>query len=140
MAKSVIKRKIVKKRTKIFRRFQKATTNKSKGNCFISMRTGWRKPKGIDNRVRRKFQGTCLMPKIGYGSNKKTRHQMPNGLYKMKVQQESDLDMVLMHNDRFAVELAHNLSARKRKAIVEKAEKYGLYVTNKFAKLQSEEA
>jgi len=140
MATSAIKRKIIKKRTKPFRRFQKATTNKSKGNCFISMRTGWRKPKGIDNRVRRKFGGTCLMPKVGYGSNKKTRHMMPNGLYKATVTCPGDLDMYLMHNDKFAVEFAHNLSSKTRKAMVEKAEKYGLYITNKWAKLETEEA
>lgn len=139
MATSSIKRKIVKKRTKKFHRFQKSTLNKTKGNFFIRMRTGWRKPKGIDNRVRRKFQGTTLMPKIGYGSAKKTKHMLPNGFYKFVVQQASDLDMLLMHNTKFAVEVQHNVSARKRKEICEKAAQFGLFVTNKQARLTAEE-
>lgn len=40
----------------------------------------WRRQRGIDSRVRRKFKGCgVIMPNIGYGSNKKTRHMLPSG-------------------------------------------------------------
>lgn len=46
--------------------------------CLVQ--ESWRRPKGIDSRVRRKFKGCgVIMPNIGYGSNKKTRHVLPNG-------------------------------------------------------------
>merc|ERR1712107_185868 len=69
--------KIVKKRTKKFIRHQSDRYDKLKQN--------WRRPKGIDNRVRRKFRGMYLMPGIGYGSNKLTRHMMPIGFRKVLV-------------------------------------------------------
>jgi hypothetical protein len=44
------------------------------------LQESWRRPKGIDSRVRRKFKGCgVIMPNIGYGTNKKTRHTLPNG-------------------------------------------------------------
>jgi ribosomal protein L32E len=44
------------------------------------LQESWRRPKGIDSRVRRKFKGCgIIMPNIGYGTNKKTRHVLPNG-------------------------------------------------------------
>ena len=69
--------KIVKKRTKKFIRHQSDRYDKVKRN--------WRKPKGIDNRVRRKFKGMYLMPNIGYGSAKETRHMLPTGFRKVLV-------------------------------------------------------
>jgi len=62
---------IVKKRTKAFKRHQ--------SDRYHGVKESWRKPKGIDNRVRRRFKGQTPMPKIGYGSNKKTRHMIPSG-------------------------------------------------------------
>ena len=46
------------------------------------LQESWRRPKGIDSRVRRKFKGCgVIMPNIGYGTNKKTRHTLPNGAH-----------------------------------------------------------
>merc|ERR1711977_93550 len=99
----------------------------------------WRKPRGIDCRVRRKFKGSTLMPNIGYGSDKKTRFRMKNGFYKFLVRNPSDLEMLLMHNEKYAVEIAHNIGAKKRKEIVERADQLRLNVTNRFSRLRTEE-
>ena len=131
MASPADKRKIVKKRIKKFPRFQ--------ADRFKRMNQAWRKPRGIDGRVRRKFKGSTLMPSIGYGSDKKTRYRMKNGFYKFLVQGPNDLDMLLMHNEKYAIEIAHNVGAKKRKEIVERADQLRLTVTNRFARLRTEE-
>ena len=47
--------------------------------------------------------------------------------------------MLLMHNEKFAAVIAHNLNARSRKAVVERAAQLGVKVVNKSAKLTTEE-
>ncbi|KAI5701292.1 hypothetical protein M8J75_008101 [Diaphorina citri] len=75
--KPVYRPKIVKKRRKVFIRHQ--------SDRYKKLHRSWRKPKGIDNRVRRRFKGQYLMPNIGYGSAKKTRHMLPNHFLKVVV-------------------------------------------------------
>merc|ERR1711920_1180673 len=103
------------------------------------MNPAWRKPRGIDCRVRRKYKGSTLMPNIGYGSAKATKFRMGNGFYKFLVRSPADLEMLLMHNEKYAVEIAHNLGAKKRKEIVERADQLRLHVTNRFSRLRAEE-
>jgi len=126
-----VKTPIIKKRTKPFKRHQ--------SDRYKSVKEAWRKPKGIDNRVRRRFKGQLPMPMIGYGSNKKTRHLLPNGLKKFLVNNIRELELLLMHNKSYAAEIAHSVSSRNRVVILERAKALGLKVTNPTARLRSEE-
>ncbi|BGP36119.1 60S ribosomal protein L32 [Rhodotorula kratochvilovae] len=126
--------KIVKKRTHGFKRHQ---ADRYKG---LAKKDSWRKPKGIDSRVRRRFKGQLPMPSIGYGSNAKTRHVLPNGFKEFLVNNEKDVETLLMQNNNFAATIAHGVSARKRVAIVEKAKVLGVKVTNSNARVRVEEA
>merc|ERR1712087_308058 len=105
MVVSLNQTKIVKKRTNKFIRHQ--------SDRYAKVTQAWRKPKGIDNRVRRRFKGQFLMPSIGYGSNKKTRDLNPAGFKRFVVSNVKDLELILMQNRRFAAEIAHNVSAKK---------------------------
>ncbi|KAA0052574.1 60S ribosomal protein L32-1-like [Cucumis melo var. makuwa] len=125
MAVPLLTKKIVKKRVKQFKRPQ--------SDRKISVKTNWRRPKGIDSRVRRKFKGCTLMPNIGYGTDKKTRHYLPNGFKKFVVHNVKELELT------YCAEIAHNVSTRKRKEIVERAAQLDVVVTNKLARLRSQE-
>jgi len=125
------KHRAVKKRTKKFIRHQSDRYHKLKPN--------WRKPKGIDNRVRRRYKGQYLMPNIGYGSNKKTKHVCPDGFKKCLVHNVRELEVLLMMNRTFSAEIAHAVSSKKRKEIVERAAQLAIRVTNANARLRSEE-
>ncbi|KAK3333621.1 ribosomal protein L32e [Podospora appendiculata] len=121
---------IVKKHTKKFSRHQ--------SDRFKCVKANWRKPKGIDNRVRRRFKGQAVMPGIGYGSNKKTRHMMPSGHKAFLVSNVKDIELLLMHNKTFAAEIAHNVSSRKRIDIIARAKQLSVKVTNSKAKVTTE--
>jgi ribosomal protein L32E len=58
----------------------------------------WRKPRGIDNRARRRFKGNLTLVSIGWGTNAKTRHILPSGFRKVVVNNVKDLETLLMHN------------------------------------------
>ncbi|KAM3379304.1 60S ribosomal protein L32-1 [Capsicum galapagoense] len=131
MAVPLLNKKIVKKRVLKFKRAQ--------SDRRITVKPSWRRPKGIDSRVRRKFKGCVLMPNIGYGSDKKTRHYLPNGFKKFVVHNASELEVLMMHNRTYCAEIAHNVSTRKRKEIVERAAQLDVVITNKLARLRSQE-
>ncbi|XP_039325808.2 large ribosomal subunit protein eL32-like [Saimiri boliviensis] len=127
----LVKRKIVKKRTKKFIRHQ--------ADRYVKIKRNWWKPRGIDNRVRRRFKGQILMPNIGYGSNKKTKHMLPSGFRKFLVHNVKELEVLLMCSKSYCAEIAHNVSSKNRKAIVERAAQLAIRVTNPNARLRSEE-
>ncbi|KAJ3106498.1 60S ribosomal protein L32 [Phlyctochytrium bullatum] len=126
------KHEIVKKRRQRFFRFQ--------SDRFMRVDASWRKPRGIDNRVRRRFKGNIPMPKIGYGSNKVTRHLLPSGFKKFLVNNVADLDLLLMHNRTYAAEIAHNVSSKKRIAILERAQQLDIRVTNPTGRVRTTES
>jgi large subunit ribosomal protein L32e len=123
--------KIVKKRTKRFIRHQSDRYDKLKQN--------WRRPKGIDNRVRRKFRGMYKLPGIGYGSAKSTKHMLPTGFRKVLVHNLKELEVLMMQNKKFCAEIAHGVSSKNRKALIERAQQLAIRVTNPSAKMRSEE-
>lgn len=132
MVKVAQKPTIVKKRTKTFKRFQ--------SDMFKTVKPSWRKPKGIDNRQRRRFRGNAPMPKIGYGSAKATKHMLPCGFRKVTISNLSELEMLIMSNRVNAAEVAHNISAKKRIEIIKRAKELDVKITNPTARLIIAEA
>jgi len=129
----VVKRTIIKKRRKTFVRHYSDRLHR--------LDTGsWRRPKGIDSIVRRRYKGAMLMPKIGYGSNSKTRHLLPSGFRKFRINNKQELELLLLHNRTYAAEIAHNVSVKKRKEIIERARQLNIKITNANAKIRTEEA
>jgi len=69
--------KIVKKTTTHPNRFQ--------SHQWLRVGKSWRKPRGIDNPMRRKFRGNQMMPNIGLKQAAKTRHMLPSGFRKLLI-------------------------------------------------------
>ena len=77
---------------------------------------------------------------IGFGSNKRTRNLMPNGLKEATVQNVADLEKFIMQNRKYCVTIGQAVGAAKRKAIVERARVLGIHVTNGKARLATQES
>merc|ERR1711874_703608 len=112
MVHSVNTSKIVRKRNKRFHRHQ--------ADRFMRVDKSWRKPIGIDSRVRRRFKGQYLMPSIGYGTKAADRHRCKD---------QKNFKKFVVNNLVFCAEIAHSVSAKKRQAIVERAEQLDIHVT-----------
>ena len=122
----------MKKRTAKFNRFN--------SDRLVRLGASWRKPKGIDNPLRRRFLGMPTAPKIGFRTNKKHRHLLPNGFFGFRVQNVKELDLLLMHNRTYAAEIGHSVGAKTRAAILKRAAELNVRVTNAAARLRTEES
>ena len=118
--------KIVKKRRTTFDRFE--------SDRHSRVARSWRRPRGIDCIVRRRFRGAPRTPKIGYGSNRKTAHLLNNYLKKFVVNNVNELDMLLMNSDKYCAEIARTVGAVKRIQIIKRAAQLGVRLTNKKSK------
>eukprot|EP00344_Euplotes_crassus_P005789 CAMPEP_0196997570 /NCGR_PEP_ID=MMETSP1380-20130617/3146_1 /TAXON_ID=5936 /ORGANISM="Euplotes crassus, Strain CT5" /LENGTH=134 /DNA_ID=CAMNT_0042413833 /DNA_START=33 /DNA_END=437 /DNA_ORIENTATION=+ len=121
------KKKVV-KRLKAFKRHH--------SDRYMRVGESWRKPRGIDSCVRRRFRGTVRMVNIGYKNNNATRHQIKGGLRKFLINNLSDIEILLMNNQTHAGEIASTVSAKLRVDILNRARELGVSITNAHGRVR----
>ena len=124
----------INKRTKTVKRTLKFKRHHS--DRYDRLKESWRRPRGIDSRVRRQFRGAVRLVKIGYKNNKKTRHQTKEGFKKLLIRNLEDVELLLMNNRSFCGEIAHTVGARKRIAICNRARELNVKITNHGARVR----
>jgi len=87
----------------------------------------WRRPRGIDSRMRVKEKGRPKSVEVGYRSPRMVRGFHPSGLEEKLVHNIGDLGKV---DPDQVVRISHTVGLRKRLKIVEKARELGLRVLN----------
>jgi large subunit ribosomal protein L32e len=88
----------------------------------------WRRPKGIDSKVRRKHKGNPVMPTVGYRTPSKLRNLHPSGLKEVLVHNIRQLEG--LHPKFEAVRIGRRVGDRKRIDILDRADELGLRVLN----------
>ena len=88
----------------------------------------WRKPRGIDNKVRLQVKYRQPVVKIGYRTPKKIRHLHPSGRDEVLVYKVEDLFNIDPLTQ--VVRIAGTVGIRKRLEIIRFAEKFGIRVLN----------
>lgn len=95
---------------------------------YKRVKESWRRPRGIDNRMRRSLKGWPKLVKIGYGSPKVTRHLHPSGYNDVLIYNVDDL--IRLDKNKDAARIAGSVGRRKRIQILKKAKELNIKVLN----------
>jgi len=95
---------------------------------YKRVKENWRKPRGIDSKMRKKVKGWPPSPKAGYRSPKKIRGLHPSGYVEAHVQTVDDLNGI--DPAKQAVRIARTVGGKKRVEILALAEERGIHVLN----------
>ena len=96
---------------------------------YVRVKESWRRPRGIDSKMRLKKKGKPPLVSIGYRNPKLVRGLHPTGFKEVIVYNVKDLEKV--DPDREAVRIAGSVGRRKRIEIIEKADELGIVVLNR---------
>jgi large subunit ribosomal protein L32e len=88
----------------------------------------WRKPRGLDNKIRRKIKGWPPGPSVGYKGPKIARGLHPSG-YREVIVYNTELLSTIDPNTQ-AIRIAHTVGQRKRALIIAEAKKLSLKILN----------
>lgn len=114
-----LRKKISKKRPH-FKRFESWR--------FVRIKDQWRKPRGIDNKMRTEEQGWPKSVKAGYGGPAAVRGLHPSGKEEVMVWNRADVDGVDAETQ--VARIGGSVGGRKREAILEKAEELNIRILN----------
>jgi len=95
---------------------------------YKRVRPNWRKPKGIDSKMRRQKKGWPKIVKVGYRGPKATRYLHPSGYYEKLVHNVNELSKLDAKKE--VARIAATVGKRKRKEIIEKARSLKIKVLN----------
>ena len=95
---------------------------------FKRVENKWRKPHGVDSKMRKKVKGWPASPTVGYRSPKKTRGLHPSGFVEIRVQSVADLGGI--DPELQAIRIARTVGGRKKVEIMALAEEKGIHVLN----------
>jgi large subunit ribosomal protein L32e len=95
---------------------------------LVRLHPEWRKPKGLDNKIRKSFKGYPKRVKVGYRGPAKARGYHPSGHIDVLVHSPLQLEDLIPEKD--AVRIGRRVGSKKRAEILKRATELGLRVLN----------
>jgi len=113
-------RKRIKKKRPHFKRFESWR--------FVRIKDQWRKPRGIDNKMRTEESGWPKSVKVGYRGPAAVRGLHPTGKEEVMVWNAEDVEGVDVETQ--VARIGGSVGGRKREAILDKAKELDVHVLN----------
>jgi large subunit ribosomal protein L32e len=95
---------------------------------YIKLKESWRRPRGLDHKVRRKIKGWPPGVSVGYKGPKAARGLHPSGYWEVLVHNAKEVSDV---DPQFeAARIAHTVGKRKRAQIIAEAKERKVFILN----------
>ena len=92
-------------------------------------RSGWRRPKGMDNKQRRNYKYRGAMVRVGHGKVAAARGLHSSGFREVMVQNPNDLESIDPETE--AARIGRTVGGRKRERIHDRADELGIRILNR---------
>ncbi|MDE1857773.1 MAG: 50S ribosomal protein L32e [Thaumarchaeota archaeon] len=95
---------------------------------YVRIHPEWRKPKGVDSKMRRQDKGWPVLVRVGYRGPAEARGLHPSGHLEVVVHRPADLAVLVPGRD--VARIGATVGAKKRASILERATELGIRVVN----------
>ncbi len=124
--KASLQKKALKTRRRV--KIKKPDFVRSESWRFVRLKESWRRPRGLDHKMRRKIKGWPPTVSVGYKGPKGARGLHPSGYREVLVHNVREISKVDPKSE--AARMAHTVGKKKRLQIVAEAKKRKVFILN----------
>ena len=95
---------------------------------YVKLKESWRRPRGLDHKMRRKIKGWPPTVSVGYKGPKVARGLHPSGYKEVLVHNAKEISNIDPKTE--AARIAHTVGKKKRVQIIAEAKKKKVYIVN----------